>query len=363
MCGRRTIHGLSVIALLSTACGGPRAKASESAPLRTLEEPAEIRGRDGGYSALLWRASVWTFGDTVLEVEDVDGEKWHHNSWARTNDLDASDGPQELSSPRDEAGAPAYLIPPTADEREFNELHRGDDCDIEPCHARYAVWPGQPVFDPDRDRALVPFELIYGEPGAWNFHGVGAGWAVWHAPDELPQRPIVDEGQEHPTVSFLPEQPAPTLGPQIVGDALFAFACPQEGFSRRCHLGRVAIEELHDPTAWRYWDGGRWNEEQDEAAALFDGAPIMSVSFNAYLEAWMVVCAAPFDDRVVMRTAQELTGPGRNRRPCTSRTSRRTTVIRTTLCTTPSSRRRAAAFSTSPTRGRQASGSSRSSFW
>jgi len=61
--------------------------------------------------------------------------------------------------------------------------------------------------------------------------------------------------------------------------------------------------------AWRFWSGAGWSSRAGEALELFDGAPIMSVHRNDYLDAYMVVYSAPLSDEVVLRTAPELSGP------------------------------------------------------
>jgi hypothetical protein len=82
----------------------------EAREVGALEQSAKIQGRDGGGSAVVWDRTVFIFGDTVLNVPDVEGETWHHNSFSSTLDSDASDGIGPLSEPLDEAGAPRNLI-------------------------------------------------------------------------------------------------------------------------------------------------------------------------------------------------------------------------------------------------------------
>ena len=57
--------------------------------------------------------------------------------------------------------------------------------------ARWALWPGAPVFDTAGNRALIPYGLIYAEPGSFNFHGVGSSLAVWDDFTALPTRPVL----------------------------------------------------------------------------------------------------------------------------------------------------------------------------
>lgn len=76
-----------------------------------------------------------------------------------------------------------------------------------------------------------------------------------------------------------------------------------------CRLARAPVADAQVPEAWTYWDGGSWSPASDDAVVLFDGAPIMSLGWNDYLDAWLVVYSPPFAGQVKARTAPELTGP------------------------------------------------------
>ncbi|WP_437898499.1 DUF4185 domain-containing protein [Sorangium sp. So ce124] len=295
--------------LVLAACGGEPGPGVESAEeIGVVEKGAWIEGRDGGDSAVVWGKSVWVYGDTVLTQADEAGTNWHHNSFDISDDLDASDGIGGFSSPADSVGAPGYFIAPTADEQAFNDAHAGDDCAEAPCGARWAVWPGAPVFDAARDRALIPYGLIYAEPGDFNFRGVGQSFAIWEGLDEAPERPIVDASAEHPDLLFGEGEPGWGAALVAHGDDLYTFAC-DGSLSKPCRLARVPLETPVDRGAFRYFDGDGWSDDAGDAAELFDGAPIMSVSYCEHLGAWLAVYAPPFDHRIVARTAPDLTGP------------------------------------------------------
>ena len=290
-----------MIALLLLACrsDGPQVQRAEE--VGVMEQSAAIQGRDGGQSALLWGRSVWTYGDTVLNVADEDGRNWHHNSVSWSDDLDSSDGLGGYTEPLDSAGAPAYLMPPTAEEASFNDAHWDDgDCE-EPCGARWAVWPGSPVWDAERSRALVFYGLIYAEPGDFNFEGVGSSVAIWDGPEGEPQRT--------PELLWGPDDGEWGNAAAIVADHVYTFSCPQDGLGRPCALGRAPLDAVQERDAWRYWTGDGWGTDPHDTEDLFDGAPIMSLSFNSWLNSWLVVYSPPLGDGVYARTAPELTGP------------------------------------------------------
>lgn len=298
-----------MLLLTLLACADPGPPVALAEPLGFVEQSADIQGRDGGMSVLAWGRSNWIFGDTVLNVEDALSHTWHHNSVSWTEDLDAADGITGFTEPLDAAGAPAHLIPPSEAELEFNLAHYGDPCAETPCGARWAVWPGTAVVEPISGDVLVFYGLIYAEPGSMNFEGVGASIARWTGPDALPERPIIDPDAEHPDLMWGQEELSWGVGAVIEGEHLVALACDQDGLGHVCRVGRAPSEQAQDPTAWRYWDGEVWGEDQHAAADLFDGAPIQSLSWSAHHGAWLVIYSHPFSREVVARTAPELTGP------------------------------------------------------
>jgi Domain of unknown function (DUF4185) len=294
--------------LLLAACA-PDSFGASAVEVSVLPQADTIQGRDGGPSGLAWGHSVWTFGDTVLNLADEIGTNWHHNSFSITDDLDGSDGIGGFSERTDSAGAPRYFIAPTADEAAFNADHYGDSCKVAPCGARWAVWPGRPVWD--GTRALVFYGLIYAEPGDFNFHGVGQSVAVWDNFSTEPARPSPSPGTAHPTLLFGEDEPAWGTAALIDQQLLYVFACDSDGngFAPPCYLAQVEPDRVLDRAAWRYWNGGAFVASMDGKQSLFDGAPSISVAWNQHLQAYTVIYAQPLSNRVVIRTAPSLTGP------------------------------------------------------
>lgn len=296
-----------MLLLLACAPSGPAVRSAEE--IGVVEQSELIQGRDGGQSAALFGRSVWAYGDTVLNVEDEEGRNWHHNSVSWTEDEDASDGLTGFVEPLDGAGAPAYLMAPTEEEAAFNDAHWDDgDCE-EPCGARYAIWPGSPVWDEARQRALLFYGLIYAEPGALNFEGLGESIAIWEDPDAAPVRPEIGRIDGHPDLMWGPDEGELGNGSAIEDDMLYTFSCPQKGLGRPCALARAPLGEVQDPDAWRWWSGKGWSRSMKDAGKLFEGAPIMSVSYNSYLQSWLVIYSPPLSRDIQARTSPELTGP------------------------------------------------------
>ena len=299
-------------AVLSVAACHGNLKVRSAEEIGVVEQSPAIVGRDGGGSGLAWGRSVWTYGDTVLGVPDERGATWHHNSYGVTSDFDASDGIGGFGSALDAEGAPAYFIAPTHDEWAFNELHQGDDCIETPCGARWAVWPGEVVFDPGMQRALVFYGLVYAEPGDFNFEGVGQGVAVWDSLDDAPTRPEPGIDPKHPTNLFLASEPDYGVAPTLIDGHLYVFGTTSGLAGHHCSLARVPVERVLDRSAWRYWDGEAWNPDISRARSVFVGGPNLAVSFDDYLGQWLAIYSRPFSPDIVARTANELTGPWSN---------------------------------------------------
>lgn len=299
---------LACIAALFLACGETEAPSivAQATDLGPLEQAAAIQGRDGGYSARLWGTSVWVYGDSILSVQGEDGSSWRNNTWSYTADFDAAGGITGFVERSDSRGAPYELFPQTDAERAFNQAHSGPSCQ-EPCGARWALWPGPVAWDPEAERALLVYTKIYGEPGEWNFHGVGTGIAVWTGLDDPVVRPVIDSAAEHPTLLWGDDGGLASAA-VVDGGMLYLFGC--HGSDKHCKLGRSPLADVHNPAAWRYFAGGdSWTANASDAVGLFSAMDMTTVHWNDYLQAWIAFYSPPFENRIMMRTAPALTGP------------------------------------------------------
>ncbi len=317
-CSAPCAAAMLVAAIAGAGCGGcdddpPAVVVTATRDLGPLEQLAAIRGRDGGYSGRFADRSVWLYGDTILAFAGEDGTSWRNNTGSVTADFDATDGVTGFVQEVDGLGAPREFFPRTADEAEFNDAHsevlHGDQCEA-PCGARFALWPGPLVADPARDRALIFYTEIYGEPGEWNFHSVGMGIATWAGLDQPVDRPVIDPGAAHPTLLFGEGEPMYASAAAVKDDTLYAFGCDSDGFGKPCRLARVALAEVLNRDAWRYYAGGdRWSEEPGDAIGLFDGMDMTTVHYSPRFERWLAFYSPPFANRVALRSAPALTGP------------------------------------------------------
>lgn len=312
----------AVFVLTVAACGGGYGGGSDDGPkpdtstgsvaeLGILAENPIITSRDGGGSFSFQGRSIWLFGDTFFGAPDTDGATLHSNSWSWTTDTSLGDGILPFEEDLDVLGIPTEFFPLTPDEQAFNAAHLGtDSCQETPCGARWALWPGQAIVDPAGDRALIFYHKIYAEPGIFNFHSVGSSVAVWTATNSQPQRSAVQPGASHPTLLFTESEPSFGDAALLVDETVYAYACDLDGFVKPCRLAKVALDEILNRDAWSFYAGNNiWVADVGAATPVFNGADIMSVSYNAYLERYVAVYSEPLGVNVVMRTAKRPEGP------------------------------------------------------
>jgi len=157
---------------------------------------------------------------------------------------------------------------------------------------------------------VVFYHKVCAEPGLFNFRSVGSSIAVWSDLDTNPTRPVVRPGSDYPTMLFTAGEPSFGDAALVVGNTVYAYGCDLVWIAKPCRLGRVMIDDVLDRSAWQFYAGdGNWVSDVGEASPLFDGADIMSVSYNAYLDRYVAVYSEPLGTDVVMRTAARPEGP------------------------------------------------------
>ncbi len=278
--------------------------------LGALDAAPAIRGRDGGFSALIDGRSVWLFGDTFLDMPDMNSRTLISNTWSWSEDLEAEDGISSFTEQEDAVGAPTEFFPQTEEEWAFNQTHLGEDCQIEPCGARWALWPGPLVYDPERRRSLVFYHKIYAEPGAFNFYSVGHSIAVWGRIDDMPLRPVFQPEAAYPTLLFQNNEPAFGSAAVAVDDMLYVFGCENVGWVKPIKVARVPLADVLDRSAWRFFAGDdRWVSDVNQARTVFHGNDMMTVSYLPFRDVYLSTYSQPLDTQVMIRTAPRPEGP------------------------------------------------------
>jgi hypothetical protein len=321
-----------VIAIVALAtlpgCGGGDSQDSRGPALQsvlsahatdlgTLPQNPDILGRDEAYSASFQGYSVWLYGDTFLQSPDVSGRTLLSNTWSYTSSFNASQGIGGFQERVDSVGSPTWLIQETPDEKTFNLEHSGDPttgaCQVQPCNARWAIWPSTMITDPVSDHALVFYTVQSVQPDG-EFQGVGSSVAIWSSFDQLPQRPSFSPAivPGHPDLMF--SQSEPTFGSAAVisNGVLYVYGCGNDldGLDKGCRVAKVIPATVEDRATWTFYaGGGNWSASVSQAVPVFDGLDILSVSWNDYLHRYIAVYSSLLSQNVMMRTSPAPEGP------------------------------------------------------
>jgi hypothetical protein len=269
----------------------------------------DILGRDGGYSALFQGYSVWLYGDTFIAKPNAEDQTLLSDSWSFTTDLNAQAGITGFQERLDSAGAPTMILPLTPAEEAFNQAHNINNCQAQPCGARWALWPSSIVVNPADNSALIFYMLVSAQPGNFNFQGIGTSVATWQNFQQQPQRPTLNPPivQGHPDLLFTQNEPGFGSASFISNGTLYAYGC---SYDSGCQLGKVAPSSAQDRGAWTFYAGnGNWSSQIGDAISVFNDANILSVYWNAFLQRYLAVYSPPFSQNVVMRTSENLEGP------------------------------------------------------
>ena len=291
----------------------PDVAITQMTDLGVVNQGNALRGRDGGFSGIAGGQHIWVFGDTVLKEPNSNGDTWLSNTWSTVYDPGAFDGVSaetlNLVLGRDDSGYPNELFTYTADEEHYNSAHSGDDCQ-DPCGARWALWPGPVVHDPDNQRSLVFYGKIHAEPGEFNFYGVGQSIAVWDDGAERPARLTIDETAEYPTLLFGENSPSFGHAALMHDNYLLAYACDRKGDVKPCKLARVTPNKFSDLSAWEFYAGGEsWSKKSSDAKALFFGNDILSINWNDHLQRFIAIYSKPLSRDIMLRSAHAPEGP------------------------------------------------------
>ncbi|MBV6522609.1 MAG: hypothetical protein MNPFHGCM_02757 [Gemmatimonadaceae bacterium] len=276
----------------------------------TVVQNAKILGRDGAISGRIGNKSVWTFGDTPLAVPGVDQRNWVDNSLSWTTDLDASDGIKLSHDILDTTGAPAEFLPYTDFESSYNYAHDTRHCTAQPCGAEYALWPGDIIADPKRNRALVFYFELWRIPGQSGWTNIGTGIAIGE-PGRVFTRPILRPGTPDPTLMWDSTEVAYGNGSTVVNDTVVTYGCVARFLVMRCRVARVPLEDILVKSRWEYYAGrGVWNSDPAAAVSIMTGgAAGNTIFYNAYLGLYVAVYSGVFSDDVFFRVARNAWGP------------------------------------------------------
>lgn len=304
---------------LISNCGGkpdpaPALNIGSVTDLGTIPTNPDVIGRDGALSAVFQGNSVWLYGDTFLANPNAEGRGLISDSWSFTADLNAQNGISGFRERLDSSGAPGMILPETPAEFTFNQQHNGTSCQVQPCGARWALWPSSMVTDTANNQALVFYMLVYALPGSFNFQGVGNSVAIWTDFSQHPQRAVFNPPivADHPDLMFDQDQPNFGTAAFINGGVLYIYGCgiPTNSSDKGCRLAKVDPESVLNHGAWTYYAGNEnWSPQLNDAVSVIPDANILSVSWNDFLRQYVAIYSQLLSDDVMIRTAPNPAGP------------------------------------------------------
>jgi hypothetical protein len=261
--------------------------------------------------------SVWVYGDTFLAKPDVQDRTLISDSWSYTADLNAQSGLSgfHFQERVDSTGAPIMILPETPAEQAFNQAHNVNNCQAQPCGARWALWPGVIVVNPADNSALIFYMVVSAKPGAFNFQGIGNSVAIWQNFQQQPQRPTLNPPivPDHPDLIFTENEPEFGTSAFVSAGTLYVYGCGSDTNSSDigCRLGKVDPSNAQNRSAWTFYAGsGNWSSSVSDAVSLFTGGTGgMSVSWNNYLQLYVAVYSQPLSQNVMIRTSPSPEGP------------------------------------------------------
>jgi hypothetical protein len=138
-------------------------------------------------------------------------------------------------------------------------------------------------------------------PGQWRINHAGLAYSDDEGQTWLKTGPIWGETSNFGQVAFAQGDDEPEM--------VYLFGIPAGRYGQ-VRLARVPADSMLRPGAYRYWDGSEWSTSEMEAATVVP-APVgeLSVAWNDYLGSWVMMYLDERHDAIVVRTADELTGP------------------------------------------------------
>lgn len=281
----RRLLPLSLVAFVMAGClhfsygpsGPPPAlHIAQVKDLGPIPTNPDILGRDGGYSAVFQGYSVWVYGDTFLAKADAEDRTLLSDSWSFTTDLNAQAGITGFHERLDPTGAPTMILPETPAEQAFNQAHNVNNCQEQPCGARWALWPSSIVVNPADNSALIFYMVVSARPGAFNFQGIGTSVALWQNFQQQPQRPTLNPPivPDHPDLMFTESEPEFGTAALISDGTLYVYGCGilTNSFDLGCRLARVDPSSAQDRSKWTFYAGnGNWSSNVGDAIPVFGG--------------------------------------------------------------------------------------------
>lgn len=289
--------GQNPVALHAVRCLG-------SAPARAGERWFLV-GQDGGQSIQLDGKTLWLFADTLLgkgkgKRESTLGQPLSRrtslflgNCAALSESKSFQNAYGELKYFLGADGFPKEVLRPT--EAEFRTGHR--------------LWPAHGLF---ANGTVYLFYLAIRQTDAtstWGFRGVGSGLAVLDPTTGESER-VTRDGS---TVLFPMMGDELHFGVQVIwrGDMVYVYSSKRTGLYTHALLARVRLCDIENPAAYEFLasEAPVWSADRNRACELALCSPEFSVSFNPYLDSYLMVYVDGYSKQLCLRTASERWGP------------------------------------------------------
>jgi hypothetical protein len=268
-----------------------------------LDNQVRITGTDCASSIVLPTGdSLWLFGDTVegpfKSIRNLDLTGLRSNTAAIVPPQDASQGIRNFRFLSDESKRPRQLVPFASDE--------------DPLKNRIWAVHGLPL-----GQAIYVFyhriTLLKGVDVFLNFQLDGMGIAKAAVGDLIFSRLTAPDRSRE-----FWKGKEPTFGVFVANadDQVYLWGC----LDTQMFLARSKKQSLEDLSSHEYLvesptrvdpkRGVRWSNKFERTAPLFDSVPNeMSAAYNPYLRKYLAIHSYHRENKIVMRTAGQLTGP------------------------------------------------------
>ena len=247
-----------------------------------------VFGTDLGHTFMVGDEMYMIFGDTF----GANGSDWRSSAAAVITDDDPADGLTFDRMIEDRDGHAAELIP--SKKIDFDEIT------VIPT---YGVAVG--------DRLFLHYMSVehWGDPGHWDLGS--SGWAY---SDDAGQTWTRDAAATWPGDSNFGQ-----VAIEEHDGYLHIFGIPGGRFGG-VHLARTEPKGLLNIDSYEYWTGDAWTTGDPAAAATIVPAPVgeLSVRWNAHYNTWIMMYLNEDRAAIVLRTADEITGPWSEERVVTT---------------------------------------------
>ena len=140
----------------------------------------------------------------------------------------------------------------------------------------------------------------WGQPGHWTLNNAGLAYSD-------------DDGQswtKDPNLTWPGDSNFGQVAIVEEGGYLYFFGIPGGRYGG-VQLARVEPQAILEKTAYHYWNGTSWLANNPAGAVTIVSAPVgeLSVRWNSYYKKWLMMYLNDPQYRIVLRTADNLTGP------------------------------------------------------